>query len=142
MKTMNDIRAMLQTNPMLQIPADIQENIPLIEQGFDSLDMIMLLHAVKEHFWSETAEIPGFVAPSVSICSIRIASSDYASKPASAIPKSLTRKAGIGAEKAPGAASADRGCPIGRRAAAPCCGSQANCCRLRSIKSNFGFLTI
>lgn len=61
MKTMNDIRAMLQTNPMLQIPADIQENIPLIEQGFDSLDMIMLLHAVKEHFsvGISQEEIPG-----------------------------------------------------------------------------------
>ena len=50
MKTIDDIRAMLQTNQMLTIPADIQENIPLTEQGFDSLDMIMLLHAVKEHF--------------------------------------------------------------------------------------------
>lgn len=50
MKTMADMQAMLQTTPMLKIPADIQENIPLTEQGFDSLDMIMLLHAVEEHF--------------------------------------------------------------------------------------------
>ena len=50
MKTVDDILLMLKDNAMVKVPVGIQTDKPLSEQGFDSLDVIMLLHEVEANF--------------------------------------------------------------------------------------------
>lgn len=50
MKTVDDILLMLKDNAMVKVPVGIQTDRPLSEQGFDSLDVIMLLHEVEVNF--------------------------------------------------------------------------------------------
>lgn len=50
MKTVDDILLMLKDNAMVKVPVGIQTDRPLSEQGFDSLDVIMLLHEVEANF--------------------------------------------------------------------------------------------
>ncbi|MFN8488414.1 MAG: phosphopantetheine-binding protein [Caldilineaceae bacterium] len=50
MKTVDDILTLAKGQQMLKVPAGIQADVPLREQGLDSLDVIMLLHEVEVNF--------------------------------------------------------------------------------------------
>lgn len=50
MKTVEDILALTREQKMFKLPATLQGDQSLREQGLDSLDMIMLLHEVEVNF--------------------------------------------------------------------------------------------
>lgn len=56
MKTQADILALVQKNGMLKIAENLQADEPLVEQGFDSLDLIMLFHEVEAGFGIDISE--------------------------------------------------------------------------------------
>jgi acyl carrier protein len=50
MKSVEDIITVTKKGGMLQLPNALKGDAPLEEQGLDSLDIVMLLHAVEENF--------------------------------------------------------------------------------------------
>ena len=50
MKTAQDIITLIDNNTMMQIKGEIQEDVSLTDQGFDSLDRVTLFFEIEETF--------------------------------------------------------------------------------------------
>ena len=50
MKTAKDIIALIDKNAMMRFEAEIQEDVSLTDQGFDSLDRVTLFFEIEERF--------------------------------------------------------------------------------------------
>lgn len=50
MKTVNDILTLVKDHKALKVAAGVRPDVSLREQGFDSLDLIMLLYEVEANF--------------------------------------------------------------------------------------------
>lgn len=49
MKTVDEIVTLMKENKMMKLSTNLQADVPLAQQGFDSLDIVMLLYEVEQN---------------------------------------------------------------------------------------------
>ena len=50
MKTVAELIDLTTKNKLMKLPANVQAEVPLTQQGLDSLDLVMLLYEVEQNF--------------------------------------------------------------------------------------------